>query len=409
MLENFYEQKQKRKELGIPPLTLTKEETQEIVKALIKTTEANEGQNLKNLLIHHVAAGIDEASKVKSEFLYALALEKEKSVFISPKEAVFFLGTMVGGYNVTYLIELLEHPSLAKEAANQLKETLLIFDKVESVFEKMKQGNSFAKEVMESWANGEWFTTQAPLAEKIILTVFKVDGETTTDDLSPAPDAFSRSDIPYHALSMLKNPKEGLTPIKPGVIGPINKIEELKKKGNPIVYVGDVVGTGSSRKSATNSLIWHFGQDIPYVPNKRRGGFCFAEKIPPIFYNTQEDSGAFPVEMNVSEMNMGEVIEFYPYKGFVTKEGKEIARFELPSKVILDEVRVGGRVNLIIGKALTQKARKLLGLNSLEGVFNPTPWVTPKAGGGGIYFGTKIGRFCLRSFFWRRSFTRFLL
>jgi len=271
---------------------------------------------------------------------------------------------MQGGYNIATLVELLDDAELAKEAGEQLKHTLLMFDAFHDVEERAKAGNAVAKDVMQSWAEAEWFLSKPALAEKITLTVFKVPGETNTDDLSPAPDAWSRPDIPLHANAMLKNEREGIVPEVPGTTGPLKQIEEVKAKGFPVAYVGDVVGTGSSRKSATNSVLWFFGDDIPYVPNKRAGGFCFGGKIAPIFFNTMEDAGALPVEMDVSKLEMGDVIDVYPYEGKVCKHGTDevLTTFELKTQVILDEVRAGGRIPLIIGRGLTGKARESLGL-----------------------------------------------
>ena len=237
-----------------------------------------------------------------------------------------------------------------------------MFDSFHDVQEKAEKGNKYAQEVLQSWADAEWFTSRAKVPEKITVTVFKVDGETNTDDLSPAPDAWSRPDIPLHALAMLKNPRDGITPDKPGEVGPIKLLEELKAKGHPVAYVGDVVGTGSSRKSATNSVIWHTGEDIPFVPNKRFGGVCLGGKIAPIFFNTQEDSGALPIEVDVSALKMGDVVDILPYEGKIVKNGETVAEFSLKSQVLLDEVQAGGRINLIIGRGLTAKAREALKL-----------------------------------------------
>lgn len=271
---------------------------------------------------------------------------------------------MQGGYNIATLVELLDNAELAAVAAEQLKHTLLMFDAFHDVAEKAKAGNVHAKAVLESWAAGEWFTSKPAIAEKYSLTVFKVPGETNTDDLSPAPDAWSRPDIPLHALAMLKMARDGIVPEQQGAIGPLKQIEEVKAKGFPVAYVGDVVGTGSSRKSATNSVLWFFGDDIPYVPNKRAGGFCFGSKIAPIFYNTMEDAGALPIEFDVSNLNMGDVIDVYPHAGKVCKHGTDevITTFELKTPVLLDEVRAGGRIPLIVGRGLTDKARTELGL-----------------------------------------------
>jgi aconitate hydratase 2/2-methylisocitrate dehydratase len=271
---------------------------------------------------------------------------------------------MLGGYNIQPLIDCLDVDALAPTAAKALSHTLLMFDAFHDVQEKMEAGNAYAKQIMESWAAGEWFTSKPELAEKITVTVFKVPGETNTDDLSPAPDAWSRPDIPVHANAMLKMEREGINPEIPGTKGPLAQIEEVKAKGFPVAYVGDVVGTGSSRKSATNSVLWFFGEDIPHVPNKRTGGYCFGAKIAPIFYNTMEDAGALPIEMPVDKLNMGDVIDVYPYQGKVTRHGSDevISEFELKTQVLIDEVQAGGRIPLIIGRGLTEKAREALGM-----------------------------------------------
>ncbi len=361
MLEAYRAAAAEREAMGIPALPLTAKQTEELVE-LLKNPPAGEGEFLVELLSHRVPPGVDDASKVKASFLAAVAERSVKSPLITPELATELLGTMLGGYNIHPLIELLDDSKLAPIAAKALKHTLLMFDAFHDVDEKRKSGNLYAKEVMESWANAEWFTERGKVPEKITITVFKVTGETNTDDLSPAPDAWSRPDIPLHALAMLKNPREGITPDKSGEIGPITLLQELKAKGHLVAYVGDVVGTGSSRKSATNSVIWHTGQDIPYVPNKRFGGVCLGGKIAPIFFNTQEDSGALPIEVDVSALNMGDVVDILPYEGKIVKDGTTVAEFALKSPVLLDEVQAGGRINLIIGRGLTAKARETLGL-----------------------------------------------
>ena len=361
MLEAYRKAAAEREALGIPALPLTAEQTADLVE-LLKNPPAGEGDFLVDLLANRVPPGVDDASKVKASFLAAVAEGSASSPLLSPEEATKLLGTMLGGYNIHPLIELLDNDKLAPIAAEGLKHTLLMFDSFHDVQEKAEQGNQYAKEVLQSWADAEWFTSKPKVAEKITVTVFKVDGETNTDDLSPAPDAWSRPDIPLHALAMLKNPRDGIEPDQPGEVGPIKLLEELKAKGNPVAYVGDVVGTGSSRKSATNSVIWHTGHDIPYVPNKRFGGVCLGGKIAPIFFNTQEDSGALPIEVDVSALQMGDVVDILPYEGKIVKNGETVAEFELKSQVLLDEVQAGGRINLIIGRGLTAKARESLGL-----------------------------------------------
>lgn len=361
MLEAYRQHVAERAALGIPPLPLSAKQVEALVE-LLKNPPKGEESTLVELITHRVPPGVDDAAKVKASFLAAVAEGDAQSPLISRELATQLLGTMLGGYNIKPLIDLLDDAAVAQIAADGLKKTLLMFDAFHDVKEKMDKGNAFAKQVVESWANAEWFTSRPAVAEKITVTVFKVTGETNTDDLSPAPDAWSRPDIPLHYLAMLKNARPGITPEEDGKRGPMQFIEDLKKKGHLVAYVGDVVGTGSSRKSATNSVIWGTGEDIPYVPNKRFGGVCLGGKIAPIFFNTQEDSGALPIEVDVSKMEMGDVIDIYPYEGKIEKAGQKIADFALKSEVILDEVRAGGRINLIIGRGLTGKAREALGL-----------------------------------------------
>lgn len=363
VLEAYRKHIEERAAQGIVPQPLNAEQTAGLVE-LLKNPPAGEEAVLVDLITNRVPPGVDEAAYVKAGFLSAIAKGEAKSPLIDKKRAVELLGTMQGGYNIATLVELLDNAELAAVAAEQLKHTLLMFDAFHDVAEKAKAGNVHAKAVLESWAAGEWFTSKPAIAEKYSLTVFKVPGETNTDDLSPAPDAWSRPDIPLHALAMLKMARDGIVPEQQGAIGPLKQIEEVKAKGFPVAYVGDVVGTGSSRKSATNSVLWFFGDDIPYVPNKRAGGFCFGSKIAPIFYNTMEDAGALPIEFDVSNLNMGDVIDVYPHAGKVCKHGTEevITTFELKTPVLLDEVRAGGRIPLIVGRGLTDKARTELGL-----------------------------------------------
>ncbi|WP_180682392.1 bifunctional aconitate hydratase 2/2-methylisocitrate dehydratase [Tepidicella baoligensis] len=363
MLQAYREHAAERAALGIPPLPLDAKQVAELIE-LIKNPPAGEEQFLMDLLTHRVPPGVDDAAKVKASFLAAVAHGDITVGLISKAKATELLGTMVGGYNVKPLIDLLDDPDVADVAAAGLKKTLLMFDAFHDVADKASAGNAKAKEVMQSWADAEWFTSRPEVPRKITVTVFKVPGETNTDDLSPAPDAWSRPDIPLHALAMLKNrrPDAAFEPEEDGKRGPIQFIENLKKKGHLVAYVGDVVGTGSSRKSATNSVIWHTGEDIPYVPNKRFGGVTLGGKIAPIFFNTQEDSGSLPIEVDVSKLEMGDVIDIYPYDGKIEKDGQVVATFQLKSEVLLDEVRAGGRINLIIGRSLTAKARDFLGL-----------------------------------------------
>jgi aconitate hydratase 2 / 2-methylisocitrate dehydratase len=361
MLEAYNAHVAERAALGIPALPLTKDQTAELI-GLLKNPPKGKEAELVDLISYRVPAGVDEAAKVKAEFLAAVAKGTDKSPLISRIKATELLGTMLGGYNIAPLVELLADAECAAAAAEALKKTLLMFDYFNDVQEMAEKGNAHAKSVMQSWANAEWFTSRPAVPESMTLTVFKVTGETNTDDLSPAPDAWSRPDIPLHATVMLKNPRTGIEPDETGVRGPMKQIELLQKKGHQIAYVGDVVGTGSSRKSATNSVLWWTGQDIPFVPNKRFGGVCLGTKIAPIFFNTMEDAGALPIELDVSQMNMGDVIELRPYEGKAFKNGTEIAAFSLKSPVILDEVRAGGRIPLIVGRGLTAKARAALGL-----------------------------------------------
>ena len=361
MLKAYLDHVAERAALGIPPLPLTATQTAELID-LMKDPAAQDGKFLLDLLTHRVPAGVDDAAKVKASYLAALAHGSENSALITRERATELLGTMLGGYNISPLIELLADAQVGAVAAEGLKKTLLMFDQFHDVKEMADAGNANAKAVLQSWADAEWFTSRPEVPQSLTLTVFKVNGETNTDDLSPAPDATTRPDIPLHALAMLKNARDGITPEEDGKRGPVKFIESLKEKGHLVAYVGDVVGTGSSRKSATNSVLWFTGQDIPFIPNKRFGGVCLGAKIAPIFYNTMEDSGALPIELDVSQMAMGDVIELRPYEGKALKDGKVIAQFELKSDVLFDEVRAGGRIPLIIGRGLTAKAREALGL-----------------------------------------------
>ena len=361
MLQAYRQHVAERAALGIPPLPLTAQQTADLIE-LLKAPPKGEEQVLLDLINHRVPAGVDDAAKVKASYLAAVALGSEKCPLISRAKATELLGTMLGGYNISPLIDLLDDAEVGKIAADGLKKTLLMFDQFHDVKEKADKGNPNAKAVLQSWADAEWFTSRPEVPQSLKITVFKVTGETNTDDLSPAPDAWSRPDIPLHALAMLKNPRPGIEPDESGKVGPIKLIDQLKQKGNLIAYVGDVVGTGSSRKSATNSVLWFTGEDIPFVPNKRFGGVCLGGKIAPIFYNTMEDAGALPIELDVSQMNMGDVIELRPFEGKALKDGKVVAEFQVKSEVLFDEVRAGGRIPLIIGRGLTAKAREALGM-----------------------------------------------
>ena len=363
MLQAYAAHVAERAALGIPPLPLSAKQTGELIE-LLKAPPAGEEANLLNLIIHRIPAGVDDAAKVKASYLAAVAHGTEKCPLLTREQATGLLGTMLGGYNISPMIDLLDDSSatVAEEAAAGLKKTLLMFDQFHDVQEKAENGNKYAKAVLQSWADAEWFTSRPEVPQSITVSIFKVAGEINTDDLSPAPDAWSRPDIPLHALAMHKNARPGIVPEEDGKRGPVKFLEELRAKGNLVAYVGDVVGTGSSRKSATNSVLWFTGEDIPFVPNKRFGGVCLGSKIAPIFYNTMEDSGALPIELDVSQMAMGDVVELLPYAGKALKDGKVIAEFTLKSEVLFDEVRAGGRIPLIIGRGLTAKAREALGL-----------------------------------------------
>lgn len=393
MLEAYRKHVEERALEGIPPKPLDPEQTSALVE-LLKNPPAGEEEYLLDLLSNRVPAGVDQAAYVKAGFLDAVAKGEATSPLVSPEKAVELLGTMLGGYNIQPLISALDNEKLAAIAVKALSHTLLMFDAFHDVQEKAEKGNAFAKQVMESWAAGEWFTSKPEVPEKITVTVFKVPGETNTDDLSPAPDAWSRPDIPLHANAMLKMEREGIEPEEHGVTGPLKQIEAVKAKGFPVAYVGDVVGTGSSRKSATNSVLWFFGDDIPNIPNKRAGGFCFGGKIAPIFYNTMEDAGALPIEMDVEKMNMGDVVDIYPYEGVAKNHetGEELCRFELKTQMLLDEVRAGGRIPLIIGRGLTQKAREALGLPAVDLFRTPEQ---PSASNAGFTLAQKmVGKAC---------------
>ncbi|MEQ1967459.1 bifunctional aconitate hydratase 2/2-methylisocitrate dehydratase [Xenorhabdus nematophila] len=363
MLEEYRKHVAERAAQGIVPKPLDAAQAAALVE-LLKTPPKGEEDFLLDLLTNRVPPGVDEAAYVKAGFLTAIAKGEATSPLVTPEKAIELLGTMQGGYNIHALIDALDDEKLAPIAAKALSYTLLMFDSFYDVEGKAKAGNPHAKLIMQSWADAEWFLERPELAEKMTVTVFKVTGETNTDDLSPAPDAWSRPDIPLHALAMLKNAREGIEPDQAGVVGPIKQIEALNKKGYPLAYVGDVVGTGSSRKSATNSVLWFMGEDIPFVPNKRGAGVVLGGKIAPIFFNTMEDAGALPIEVDVSKLNMGDVIDIYPYKGEIRRHetNELLAAFELKTDVLVDEVRAGGRIPLIIGRGLTGKARESLGL-----------------------------------------------
>ncbi|MBY6102604.1 bifunctional aconitate hydratase 2/2-methylisocitrate dehydratase [Marinobacter nauticus] len=392
MLEAYREHVAEREALGIPPKPLNAEQTAALVD-LLKNPPAGEEETLVYLLENRIPPGVDEAAYVKAAFLSAIAKGEASSPLVSKEYAVKLLGMMQGGYNIETLVELLDNSELAELAGEQLKKTLLMFDAFNDVKEKMDAGNAVAKSVVESWANAEWFTNKKKVPESTKMVVFKVTGETNTDDLSPAPDAWSRPDIPLHARAAYKMERDGLKPEEPGVTGPMSQIDEIKAKGLPVAFVGDVVGTGSSRKSATNSVLWFFGEDIPGVPNKRAGGVCIGNKVAPIFFNTMEDAGALVFEAPVDNMNMGDVIEIRPYEGKILNEaGETISEFKFKSDVILDEVQAGGRIPLIIGRGLTNKARQALGMGATDIFRLPKD---PEAGDKGFTLAQKmVGKAC---------------
>ena len=366
MLEAYCQHVADRAAQNIPPAPLSPEQVSDLVE-LLKSPPAGEEAFLVELLTERVPPGVDEAAYVKAGFLSALAKGEASCDLIDREHAIRLLGDMHGGYNIATLVGLLDDEALGAHAARELKQTLLVFDAFHDVVELAKGGSSNAQAVLESWAAGEWFTDRPEVPEFLKMVVFKVTGETNTDDLSPAPDAWSRPDIPLHALAMFKMPRDGIEPDAPSVTGPLKQIEAIKEKGLPVAFVGDVVGTGSSRKSATNSVLWYFGEDTPGIPNKRAGGVCIGGKVAPIFYNTMEDAGALVFEAPVDALGMGDVIEIRPYDGKILSEsGDVLSEFSLRSDVLLDEVRAGGRINLIIGRGLTGKAREALGLGETD-------------------------------------------
>jgi aconitate hydratase 2/2-methylisocitrate dehydratase len=392
MLEAYRQHVEERAKQGIPPLPLDAQQVADLVE-LLKSPPAGEEEILVDLLTNRVPPGVDDAAYVKAGFLAAVAKGEASSPLVDKAKAVELLGTMLGGYNIQPLIELMDDAELGELAAEQLKFTLLMFDAFHDVKEKADAGSANAKAVLQSWADAEWFSRKPNVPDEIKLTVFKVTGETNTDDLSPAQDAWSRPDIPLHALAMLKNEREGIKPDEQGKVGPISDLESLKAKGLPLVYVGDVVGTGSSRKSATNSVLWHMGDDIPFVPNKRQGGVVLGGKIAPIFFNTVEDSGALPIECPVEKLAMGDVIVVKPYEGKIESEsGEVLSEFSLKTEVLLDEAKAGGRIPLIIGRSLTERAREALGLGATDVFRRP---VDPEDSGKGFTLAQKmVGQAC---------------
>ncbi len=387
MLEAYRKHTEERAAEGIVPKPLNAEQVAELVE-LLKAPPAGEEEFILDLITHRVPAGVDEAAYVKAGFLSALAKGETESPLIDKKHAVKLLGTMLGGYNIATLVELLDDDELAESAAKELNHTLLMFDAFHDVAERAKNGNEQAKSVMQSWAEAEWFTSKPEIPEKLTLAVFKVPGETNTDDLSPAQDAWSRPDIPLHALAMYKNPRDGVTNAP-------EQIEELEQKtGLQVALVGDVMGTGSSRKSATNSVQWHIGTDIPYIPNKRSGGVCIASKMAPIFFNTMEDAGALPFECDVDKLETGDIIDIDVYNGKITRNDSDevLSEFELKTEVLLDEVRAGGRIPLIIGRGLTQRAREELGME--PSTLFRTPFAAEESDKGYTLAQKMVGKAC---------------
>jgi aconitate hydratase 2 / 2-methylisocitrate dehydratase len=392
VLEAYRKHVEERAAEGVPPQPLNPEQVAGLVE-LLKNPPSGEEQELINLITHRVPPGVDEAAYVKAGFLAAIVNGETSSPLIDKPQAIKLLGEMHGGYNIETLVNALDVTDLAELAASQLKKTLLMFDAFHDVADKAKAGNDQAQSVLQSWADAEWFTHRPAVAQSIKVSVFKVTGETNTDDLSPAPDAWSRPDIPLHANAMYKMTRDGLSPEEHGVTGPLKQVQAIKDKGLPVAFVGDVVGTGSSRKSATNSVLWFFGDDIPGVPNKKTGGICIGEKVAPIFYNTMEDAGALVFEAPVDKLSMGDVIEIRPYEGKILDEsGNVLSEFALKSDVLLDEVQAGGRINLIIGRGLTTKARETLGLD--ETTLFRTP-LTPAESDKGFTLAQKmVGKAC---------------
>ena len=392
MLDAYREHVAERAAQNIPPAPLSPEQVAGLVE-LIQAPPAGEEALLIELLTERVPPGVDEAAYVKAGFLSSIAKAETACALINREQAVALLGNMLGGYNIETLIGLLDDAEVGASAARELKRTILVFDAFHDVQQLAENGSKNAQSVLESWAAGEWFTNRPEVADSLKMVVFKVTGETNTDDLSPAPDAWSRPDIPLHALAMFKMARDGIEPDAPGTTGPLQLIKEIQSSGLPVAFVGDVVGTGSSRKSATNSVLWYFGDDTPGIPNKRAGGVCIGGKVAPIFYNTMEDAGALVFEAPVDELRMGDVIEIRPYEGVILSDsGDVVSEFSLRSDVLLDEVRAGGRINLIIGRGLTTKARQALGLEESTLFRKPT---SPEASDKGYTLAQKmVGRAC---------------
>lgn len=386
MLEAYRKHVAERAELGVVPKPLSAEQVADLIE-LLKTPPPGEEAFILDLISNRVPAGVDEAAYVKAGFLSAVATGEATSPIIDKKQAVKLLGTMLGGYNITTLVELLDDADLGAAAGKELCHTLLMFDAFHDVAEKASEGNHHAQQVMQSWADAQWFTSRPEIPAQLTVVVYKIPGETNTDDLSPAQDAWSRPDIPLHALAMYKNPREGVT-------NAIEQINDLEKTGFPVALVGDVMGTGSSRKSATNSVLWHIGNDIPHIPNKRDGGVCIGGKIAPIFFNTMEDSGALPFECDVEQLNTGDIIDIDVYAGRITRHDSDevVTEFALQTEVLLDEVRAGGRIPLIIGRGLTQRAREELKLEPSE-VFR-SPITAAESSNGYTLAQKMVGKAC---------------
>jgi len=382
LVTEYKQHTQERAQLGVPPLPLTPEQTQELV-TLLKDSNPSEGAYLVDLFKNHISPGVDDAAAVKAAFLNEIVQGKVSCSLIDKDEAIKILGTMLGGYNVDPLVQALKVEAVAAQAAKELENTLLVYDSFNDVKELMDAGNVYAKQVIESWANAKWFTNKPEIESQITVTVYKVPGETNTDDLSPASEAFTRSDIPLHANSMLLSKMDN----------PIETINKLKEKGHPVAYVGDVVGTGSSRKSGINSVQWHMGVEIPGVPNKKTGGVVIGSIIAPIFFNTAEDSGALPIQANVDALETGDVITIKPYEGVIEKDGNVVSEFKLEPNTLADEVRAGGRIPLIIGRNLTTKAREALGMEPEKDIFAKPE--QPEDSGKGYTLAQKmVGRAC---------------
>ena len=386
MLEEYKKHVAERAEIGILPKPLSASQVASLID-LLKNPISGEEELLVDLITNRVPPGVDEAAYVKAGFLSAVTKGEITSPLVDKNLAVELLGSMLGGYNISTLVSLLEDSELRDQAAAQLCKTLLMFDSFYDVLDLPNNGNTQAKRVLQSWADAEWFTNKPEIQERLTVTVLKVPGETNTDDLSPAQDAWSRPDIPLHAKAMYKNPRDGITNVE-------NQLAELKQAGFPIALVGDVMGTGSSRKSATNSVLWHIGDEIPYIPNKKAGGICIGGKIAPIFFNTMEDAGALPFECDVDSLNTGDIIDINVYDGTVKSHDDQVllTKFELKTDVLLDEVRAGGRIPLIIGRGLTQKAREALNLGPSDVFKSP---IGAKESSSGFTLAQKmVGRAC---------------